>query len=115
MWGRSDFDLFPGDEAEGFFAYDTRLLETEKPVVSAHPTSDEAGRDVVDVAIKTIVRAPTDDGLGFVGIVKRVRVGEDRTACRAEIRAIVRRFLPAGIVTSQLAALDQSVATLQAS
>lgn len=110
--GRSDFDLFPADEAEGFFAHDTRLLETEEPVVSAHPAQDEEGRAVVDVAIKTVVRGPTDEVLGLVGIVKRVRVGNDRTACRSEVRAIVRRLLPDSIVASQLAALDQSVAAL---
>lgn len=110
--GQSDFDLFPADEAEGFFAHDTRLIETEEPVVSAHPAQDGEGRAVVDVAIKTVVRGPTDEVLGLAGIVKRVRVGTDRAACRAEVRAIVRRLLPAGIATSQLAALDQSVAAL---
>ena len=110
--GRSDFDLFSADEAEGFFAHDTRLIEIEEPVVSAHPAKDEEGRVVIDVAIKTVVRGPTNEVLGLAGIVKRVRVGSDKIACRAEVRAIVRCLLPAGIATSQIAALDQSVAAL---
>lgn len=110
--GRSDFDLFPADEAEGFFAHDTRLLESEQPVVSAHPARDHEQRAVIDVAVKSVVRGPFDEVLGLIGIVKRVRVGDDRAACRCEVKAIVRRLLPEGIAASQLAALDQSVAAL---
>jgi PAS domain-containing protein len=110
--GRSDFDLFPADEAEGFFAHDTRLLESEQPVVSAHSARDHEQRAVIDVAVKSVVRGPVDEVLGLIGIVKWVRVGDDRVACRTEVKAIVRRLLPEGIAVSQLTALDQSVAAL---
>ncbi|GAB5558725.1 MAG: hypothetical protein SynsKO_03720 [Synoicihabitans sp.] len=110
--GQSDFDLFPAAEAEGFFAHDTRLLETEQPVVSAHPARDEEGNAVVDLAVKRVVRGLTDEVLGLVGIVKRIPVGADPTACRARVKVIVRRLLPEGVAASQLAALDQSVAAL---
>ncbi len=112
LGGQSDFDLFPAEEAEGFFVHDTRLLETEQPVVSAHPAWDTEGRAVVDVAIKTVVRGPSSEVLGLVGIVKRVQVGNDATACRAQVKSIVRRLLPEGVAASQLAALDQSVSAL---
>lgn len=110
--GRTDFDLFPADEAEGFFAHDTRLLETERPVVSAHPAQDDEGRAVIDIALKTIIQGPTGETLGLIGIVKRVLVGEDPVACRAQVKAIVRRVLAEQVSASQLAALDQSVAAL---
>jgi len=107
--GKTDFDLFTSEEAEGFFAHDTRLLASHQPVVSPHPATDPQGRPVVDVAFKHVVRRPDDEVLGLVGIVKRVLVGADHAACADAIMATVTRTLGEEATPSQLSALRQSV------
>jgi PAS domain-containing protein len=110
--GRTDFELFSAEEAEGFFAHDTRVLETQQPVVSVHPATDASGRRVIDVACKHVVRGPGEVVLGLAGIVKRVVVGEDTAACRDAVMATVRRMFGSAATPGQLAALQQSVTDL---
>jgi PAS domain S-box-containing protein len=110
--GQSDFDLFPPEEAEGFFAHDTRVLETCRPVVSAHRAQDASGGAVIDIAFKHVVSGPGEAVVGLVGIVKRIPVGEDRAACREAVMQRVRATLGQSASSSQLAALAQSVGDL---
>lgn len=107
--GQSDFDLFRADEAQIFFAHDTRVLETKSPVVSAHPARDAADRAVIDVAFKHVIQGPGDEIVGLVGIVKRMPVGTDCGACRNQVIDSVRRALGDGATASQLSALRESV------
>ncbi|MCF3649171.1 PAS domain-containing protein [Synoicihabitans lomoniglobus] len=109
--GKTDFDLFPATEAELFFAHDTRLLESERPVVSVHPARNEGGQPVLDVAFKSVARTTVGEIIGLVGIVKRVPVGAVTTdaAVRAQVSAIVTRTFSGSIEPTQLQALDQSV------
>lgn len=110
--GRSDFELFTPEEAEGFFAHDTRVLETQQPVVSVHPATDGADRRVIDVAAKHLVRGPGDVVLGLVGIVKRVVVSENHHASRDAVMETVRRMFGPAATPGQLSALEQSVSEL---
>lgn len=110
--GKTDFDLFTAEEAEGFFAHDTRLLESRRPVVSPHPAVDAQGRAVIDVAFKHVIHGPSGEVVGLIGIVKRVLVGEDTPACGEAVMAIVMRTLGEEATPSQLAALRQSVEAL---
>lgn len=105
--GRTDFDLFPAEEAEVFFAHDTRLLDAGKPVVSVHPARDAEGGAVVDVALKKVVVDADGALAGLVGVVKRVPVDphEARDMQLAGLMGVVRRVTQERVDDGQLYAL----------
>ena len=106
--GRTDFDLFPAAEAEEFFNNDTRLYETESPLVSLHRARSKTGEAVLHVAVKTVVFGPGDAVVGLLGIVKRVPLADcgTRTESRATVMAFIERVAAGRVSPEQVRAFS---------
>ncbi|GAB4310916.1 MAG: hypothetical protein Kow0059_00620 [Candidatus Sumerlaeia bacterium] len=71
--GKTDFDFFPRDRAEAFYAEEQRILSTGEAVINREECStDEQGRQVWHSATKVPLRDNEGHIIGLVGITRDI-------------------------------------------
>jgi PAS domain S-box-containing protein len=72
MKGKSDFDYFPRDEAERFFADEQNILQTGEPILNQEQHTNGIGGQRWVVVSKVVWRDEQGNTLGTVGITRDV-------------------------------------------
>ena len=99
MRGKSDFDFFPRELAEQFFADEQKIIATGKSVINQEqykaPPSDPAGEKRWSLSSKVIWRDKAGEILGTVGITRDIHefklTQEALRRSEARLQAVLRR------------------------
>ncbi len=110
--GKDDFDLFPRELAEAFFAAETHLFETREPVVRLQESMDSRGNKFFSTAIKMLITDKHDNALGLIGSVHRIAPQDTVDMERSKKRIMDILHSQPGHTPSQLKAFEASLPTL---
>ncbi|MFA6962049.1 MAG: PAS domain S-box protein [Opitutaceae bacterium] len=110
--GKNDFDLFPANLAEAFYAAETHLFETQLPVVRLQESVDYQGRKFFSTAIKILIVDKHGNALGLIGSVHRIASADsaDLEESKLHIMSILRS--QPGVTSGQLHAFEATLPTL---
>ena len=110
--GRNDFDLFPRQLAEAFYADETHLFDTRMPVIKMQESQNADGERFFSSAIKQLVVNSRGETLGLVGIVRRIAMQDEAAIeeTRNHLLDTIRR--EPGVTHSQLHAFEASLPAL---
>jgi len=94
--GKTDFDLFPVDVAQGYFELEQALLSTGEPMIDVEEERlDENGAHKWLLTSKAPMRNDRGEIVGLIGvgrdITERKRIDEDQRAERALFRSMIDR------------------------
>lgn len=89
--GKNDFEIYPGDLAEAFFADETRLFQNRVPVVKVERTQTHEGKGFLTVTVKQLVVGEHNEILGLMGSARRL--GSHDALSLAETREQIMEML----------------------
>jgi PAS domain S-box-containing protein len=112
--GKNDFDLFPRELAEAFYADETRLFDTRIPVVKMQESQNAKGERFFSSAIKQIVANSRGETLGLVGIVRRIAMQDESGLEETRNQLLETLRHEPGITHGQLHAFEASLPALLA-
>jgi PAS domain S-box-containing protein len=110
--GKDDFDLFPQELAEAFFAAETHLFETREPVVRLQESVDSKGQKFFSTAIKMLITDKHDNALGLIGTVHRIAPQDSVDMERSKKRIMDILHSQPGVTPTQLRAFEATLPTL---
>jgi PAS domain S-box-containing protein len=114
LYGKSDFDFFPPEFAEKYYADELRVIESGQPLYTEEPVLDQAGNQGWLLTSKVPLRDGEGDIIGIVGIgqdiTQRKHMEENLIQVSRQVRQVSSQL--AGAATQILAATSQQNAAI---
>tara|TARA_R110002050_G_scaffold30280_1_gene77481 strand:- start:214 stop:747 length:534 start_codon:yes stop_codon:yes gene_type:complete len=111
LLGKNDFEIYPAQLAEVFFADETRLFGNQVPVVKVEKTQTRDGSAFLTVTVKQVICDLSGQQLGLIGTARQL--GTHDTLAVAETRhrlvELLKHDVGPDVSADQLRALEASL------